>query len=116
MPKINNITIPTSIATRGAYRYAPPAIIHVSGSGAAVTAVHHSIEWVWSVMDETDYTWWHTTLLGGAASGTFTSTNELPDEFGVEQTYAEVTVSRIEYGRLQGGYFHNVTARLTMLV
>ena len=43
--KINNITIPTTIANRGKYNYQPPAILGVNGAGAAITSPYAAITW-----------------------------------------------------------------------
>lgn len=115
MATINGVTIPTNIASRGAYRYRKPETIHLNGNGVPVVGLYYTIEWTFSTLESADFQWWYTTLLSGAAGATFTSGNSLPDQFGVNQTFSEVRVYRPEYSKLLGGIFYDVVVRMEML-
>ena len=113
--KLNNITIPDSIADRGSYVWQPPEVIAVSGAGAAVTAPYASVTWAWQYMTLADYTWWRTTLLAGAASLACTSNTQLVDDLQVLRTITCI-VTRPSSERISSGLYENVEVRIERII
>ena len=113
--KINNITIPTTIANRGRYNYQPPAILGINGAGAAVVSPYAAITWQFAHMTLSDYTWWRTTLLGGAASLTCTANTTLLNDLQAEINCACI-VMRPTYERIQNGLYINVEVKIDRVV
>jgi hypothetical protein len=115
MAKLNNITIPDSIANRGQYRYEPPETLGENGRGEAVAAPYARVVWKFNHMTLSDYTWWRTTLLGGAASLTCSSNTQLVNDLQAAVNCTCV-VHRPTYERIQNGLYMNVEVRIERIV
>lgn len=115
MAKLNNVTIPDSIANRGRYVWQRPEVIGVNGQGAAVVAPYARVVWQWPYMTLADYTWWRTTLLAGAASLTCSANSQLVDDLQVLQSITCV-VFRPDYARIQNGLYMDVEVRVERIV
>lgn len=115
MAKLNNVTIPTSISERGRYLWQPPEIMTINGQGAAVVAPYARVVWQWPHMNLSDYTWWRTTLLSGAASLTCSANSQLVDDLQVLRSITCV-VMRPSYERIAAGLYMNVEVRIDRIV
>ncbi len=115
MAKLNNITIPDSIANRGRYMWQRPEIIATNGQGAAVVAPYARVIWQWPHMTLSDYTWWRTTLLAGAASLTCSANSQLVDDLQVLRSITCV-VMQPNYDRIQNGLYMGVEVRIDRIV
>lgn len=115
MAKLNNITIPDSIANRGRYVWQRPEIIGINGQHTAVTAPYARVVWQWSHMTLADYTWWRTTLLAGAASLTCSANSQLVDDLQVLKSITCV-VLQPSYERIQNGLYMDVEVRIERIV
>ncbi len=116
MAQINSVTIPAAIADVGIYLPRPPQEIRRAANGVAIAEPYSSVEWTWELMTIANYTWWVTTLLGGAISAEY-STAQLHNYLGVLTTYAHIIVNRPSHG----GFIHstllqNVTIKLEQLI
>ena len=107
--KINNIAIPSPMDELGTYHYDPGAIVGKNGRGTAIAAPFATLTWAWEHMSLTEYTYWRTTLLAGAASAAFTANTLLYDDLRVLRTVTQCIVYRPTYERTAaGGYYLNV--------
>jgi len=103
------------MANRGVYRFHHQEIGTVNGNGDAVLAGAQSVVWQFRHMDASEFAWWTTTLLGGAASLTLTSA-ELWDHTVTEQTFTDGVVYLPTYEAYRGGRFWNVTVQMRHLL
>ena len=116
MAQINSVTIPDSIALKGIYLPKPPQEIRRAADGVAITEPYSSVEWTWELMDLTDYAWWTTTLLSGAAAAEYT-TAQLYNYLGVLTTYTHIIVNRPQHGGfIHSALLQNVTIKLEQLI
>lgn len=106
--KINNVAIPSPMDERGTYHYEPGAIVGRNGRGAAIAAPFATLTWTWQRLSLTDYTYWRTTILAGAASASFTTNTLLYDDLQVLKTITQCTVYRPTYETMQDGDYINV--------
>lgn len=106
--QINSIAIPSPMDERGSYKFSPPAVVARNGAGLAVTAGTRSLSWQWPYMARTDFVWWTTTLLAGAASAEFTQCKLINDQQTLT-TYTHCIVHRPDYERIENGLYYNVT-------
>lgn len=113
--KINNQTIPSPMDDRGAYVWQPPAVLGRNGQGAAVTGPYASLTWTWAYLTKTEYLFWRTTVLAGAASATFTANTELYDDTQTLKTITYCTVMRPQYETIEGGLYKNVTVQIDQI-
>lgn len=74
---INNITIPTSMDSRGGYVFNPPRILGYNGLRQPILQQGSTLIWTYDELDDTEWSWWVTTLLNGNRSA----------EFGAAQLY-----------------------------
>lgn len=112
--KIDNVTIPESIRLRGRYKFDPPAVLFQNGEDQDVTAGYSSVVWRFDDMPLSDYTWFITTILGGAASKECTS-NRLFDHLQVETAYSTCILHRPTYEAIQRGLYQNVEVQITQI-
>lgn len=117
--QIGTIVMPTEMANRGlSYLFAPPAVVAINGLGTAVTAGGSTIDWVFSSMSLTEWAWWTTTLLAGAASRAFSgvsgSTRFVNDQ-GVETAFTQCVVFRPVAEQFSGLYYRNVKVRIEQI-
>ncbi len=61
--KINNIAIPSSMASRGTYDFQPPRILGFNGERKPIRIKGATVTWTFDELDSTEWTWWVTTLL-----------------------------------------------------
>ena len=106
--QINSTAIPAPMDERGIYKFSPPAIVGRNGAGAAVTAGYSSLSWQWPFLKQTDFAWWITTILAGAASAEF-SQCKLINHLQTLTTYTHCIVYRPDYERIENGLYYNVT-------
>lgn len=115
MAKLNNVTIPDSIANRGKYHWEPPEILGENGAGTAVVAPYAEVTWKFPYMTASDYAWWVTTLLGGAASLACESNTQLVNHLQAA-TNCTCIVYRPSYESIQNGLYMNVEVRIKRIV
>ena len=109
--QINSVAIPSPMDERGAYRFNPPAVVAKNGQGLAVTAGASTISWQWIYLSKADFTWWITTLLGGAASAAYTQAKFFNHTLTLT-TYAYCIVHRPTYERIENGLYMNVALEI----
>ncbi len=105
--QINSTAIPNPMDERGSYHFEPPAVVGKNGQGLAVTAGASKLTWQWPVLSKADFTWWVTTLLGGAASAEYTQCKFF-DHTQTLTTYTHCIVYKPTYSRIQDGLFWDV--------
>ncbi|MCC6457284.1 MAG: hypothetical protein IT328_20185 [Caldilineaceae bacterium] len=101
---LNGITVPQSIRERGSYVYTRSSQEVVNGLGETITAGLPSVVWTFNSLPPTDYAWWVTTLLGGAAYKKCAAV--LWDDKDVETSFSQVIVRypKPPEGRKNGRY------------
>jgi hypothetical protein len=101
---INGITIPTPMRDRGEYVYSRNSSEVINGVGETVTAGLPSAVWTFSSLSPSEYTWWVTTLLGGA--NYIKCAAVLWDDKDVETSFSQVIVRypKPPQGRKNGRY------------
>lgn len=106
--QINNVAIPSPMDERGLY-YFDRAAISKNGRGAATYAPYSTLQWQWDylTLDSSNFAWWVTTLLGGAASAEYTQAKFF-NKVGTLTTYSHCIVYAPTYERLQDGLAWNV--------
>src|SRR5687768_15688534 len=115
MAQINSITIPTSMDNRGVYVARAPEIVGVDGEGVPIQAGYSTLTWTYDIMTIAEYTWWTTTLLGGAPGARFT-TAQLYNHAAVLTTYTNIVVKRPTFGGIDSGLYHDVVIEITQLI
>ena len=107
--QINSTAIPSPMDERGAYKFSPPAVVGRNGAGQAITAGNGSIlTWQWPYLKQSDFAWWITTVLSGAASAEL-SQCRLINHLQTLTTYTHCFVYRPDYERIENGLYHNVS-------
>lgn len=112
---INSITVPQRIRERGIYVYTRASQEVVNGLGETITAGLPSVVWTFPSLSPTDYAWWATTVLGGAAYKKCPAV--LWNDLDVETSYSQVIVRypKPPEGR-RNGYYRNVQIVIDTMV
>lgn len=63
----DNVTMPTSMANKGALDFPPPEVIGYDGEGQPITAPARAAVWTWQQLATTEADWLLQTFLAGAA-------------------------------------------------
>jgi hypothetical protein len=113
--KLNNVTITSPMAEEGTYRVETPPVRR-NGQGAAIAPPYSRITWQWSILTPTQFGLWWTTILGGAASATFTSNNQLYTTAQVLTAVTHVTVLQPTYGSIESGNYRDVQVIMDQIV
>ena len=112
--QIGGVTIPASMSGRGEiYQFNPPRVVRRNGEGVGVTAGAASLVWRWARMTQTEYDWWHQTVLTGLASKAITGTTRLMNERNVETVYSYCVVHRPVAEGVTGAEYLSVTVEIT---
>lgn len=112
---INNVTIPTSIANRGKYKFTPPEIVARNGLGEPVEAGYSKIEWRFSYMPFADFDWWQTTLLTGLRWKRFTTCQFVADT-RLEVAYTNCIVFRPTYENIYSNWYENAVVTIEQIM
>jgi len=112
---MNGTPVPTSMSTRGKYRFTPQRIGNTNGAGVAQKSGSQSVEWVFSYLNSTEMAFFTTTLLAGALSVTLTAA-ELKDDLFADQTFTSAVLYKPTYDVYQAGLFRNCTVQLKHLL
>lgn len=114
--KINSIDIPLSMRNRAAnYLYMPGIPMGRNGLGEVITAGGGVVTWTWAQLDQTEFTWWMTTILGGLQSKEFTGSSGiivLYDETHAEKSFSHGIVMAPQYQGYSGVSYHGVTIQI----
>lgn len=112
---INSITIPSPMRLRGSYVYDRFPTTVDNGMGETQTAGLPKAVWTFTMLSPSEYTWWTTTLLAGAASKQCAAV--LWDDNDVETTFTSVIVRypKAPEGR-KNGYYRNVQIIIDAMV
>lgn len=113
--KINNVTIPAPMSDRGTYKFDWP-ILKRNGQGAAVRGPYATITWTWDWLTASEYGYWATTLLAGAASATFTANTELYDDTQTLRTVSHCTVLAPSYDAIENSGYRGATITIDQIV
>jgi len=112
--QIDGTTIPSTFNNRGRYAWKDAPIVARNGRGEAVTAGGASVTWTFDMLNATEFAWWYTTVLAGAASK-LCSNNRLWNALGTETAYSSAIVLRPEWERVQAGAYWNVTIKIEQI-
>jgi hypothetical protein len=112
---INGTNIPTNINGRGHYQFTPPAVLARNGQGGVIVAEYSTIVWSFPKLSVADFTWWYTTMLGGAPSLIITSAS-LYNALGALTTYTAGVLLRPTWEGVTGYYYLNVTINIEDLL
>jgi len=115
VPSINGTGVPTSMSTRGQYRFQRQRVGGVNGSGVAQAAGPQSVMWVFGYMTQTEMDWWYTTILSGSLSATLTAA-ELKDDNMADQTFTSGVLYRPVYESYSAGLYRKVTIEIQHLL
>lgn len=111
---INGIAVPQAIRERGSYVYYAGVEMVQNGLGETKSAGLPYVEWRFNSLSQPNYTWWVTTLLGGALSKRCPAV--LWNDLDVEVSYSGVTVRRPTYQRRANNRYYDVTVRIDTMV
>ena len=110
-------TTPTPMGDTGDYNFEYLPQIAKNGRGDAVTAQHSRLTWAWKRMSVSDYNWWCTTLLGGAALEVFDRGGTGVIKHLGMPTYCNSWVGlRATHGPAVGAYFTNVQLEVGLIL
>jgi hypothetical protein len=115
VPSLNGTQIPTSMATRGKYRFERQTVGGFNGAGVPQAAGPQVLTWVFSYMTPAELDFFRTTLLAGALSVTLTAA-ELWDDVAASQTFTEGILLRPTVDLYTGGAHWGVTVTVTHLL
>lgn len=104
---LGGTTIPTTIDGHGRYLYRKE-VLRYNGDGDAVVSGYATITWTFPFMTMTDYSWIASTLMSGAYSVRYTST-QLKDDLGLLTVYLNAVAQRPTYEFASNSYVENVT-------
>lgn len=110
-----SVAVPTSMATRGVYKFTRRVLSNVNGAGVAQAAGGQDVSWSFSYMTPTEYAWWYTTMCGGALSISLTRA-ELWDDLKEEQTFTSGILYRPAYDHYSAGLFRDVVVEIKHLL
>ena len=112
--EINSIEIPATMVTRNyGYDWQEPAILGYTGSRAPITATTGAtLTLTFPRLDETQWTWWITTLLSAADYAEF-SQCILYDNDKALTTFSHCIVYKPVRGKFLEGYHTDVTVFIT---
>ena len=114
-PSINTVAVPTTMSTRGQYRFQRQRAGGITGAGVAVAAGPQMVQWTWSYMTAAEMAWWRTTIMSGALSLTLTAA-ELKDDLIADQTFTSGVLLRPTYESYSGGLFRGVAVTISHLL
>jgi hypothetical protein len=105
-----------SLEQRARHTYNPGRIVY-NGQGVQVTGGLPSITLSFGWMNATEWTWWVTTILGGARSKLCSTGNtKLYDDDLILTTYSSCVVHKPTFQRYENGLRRDVEVRITALV
>lgn len=112
---INAIAIPSPMRLRGSYIYKRFGIKVDNGLGVTQSAGLPSAVWTFPSLSLSDYSWWTTTILAGAASVEVPAV--LWDDNNVEVTFTSVVVRYPESpDGIKNGRYQNVQIIIDTMV
>ena len=100
--------IPASIENGGGAYLIDCPRLGKNGDGEAIVGGYYTVTWTFPQMSLADFTWICSTLLGGAASVTYTSA-QLFNKLGVLTTYTNAVAHEPTWGKARGGLVEDVT-------
>jgi len=110
-------TTPAPMGDTGDYNFEYLPQIARNGRGDAVTAQYSRLTWQWRHMSTSDYNWWCSTLLGGAASKVFAGGDTLLlNHLGTPTFVSSCVVYRPTHGPAVGAYFTNVQLEVGLIL
>lgn len=116
--KIDNKTIPASMANRGQYRFPAADLVRRDGNGLGIASPTRSIEWVFPYMTASELDFWITTVLAGEPSKLCTDNifND-PTAAGVETAFSTCILDRPQMANSPvSGRFRNVTINIRSVI
>ena len=115
IPSINNLTVPSSMATRGNYRFSRQRAGTRNGNGIALAAGPQMLEWQFPYMTQTEMDWWYTTIMAGEPSAELEDVRIVDDRM-LERSFSEGTLYRPQFGSHTAGIYWNVTVIISHLL
>ena len=118
VPQIGGNVIPETMAFRGLQYLYDPGILLRNGKATAIQRPFATLVWVWSMLDQPEFDWWYTTLLGNEASQEFSGagTTKLFNNLNVLTDHDRCTVYRPTYGFTNGSLYRQVQIEIGRLV
>lgn len=113
---INSIPVPTTpnIRNNGDYVYVPFSETVENGLGETVTAGLAHATWRFSVLEQSAWIWWVTTLMAGAVS--LRCPAVLLDDKDVETSFSSVVVRYPTYSKRVNGLYMDVVVEIDSMV
>ena len=114
-PSLNGVAVPTTMSTRGQYRFQRQRVGGINGNGVAQAAGPQMVQWTWSHFTPAEMAWWRTTIMSGALSITLTAA-ELKDDLIADQTFTSGVLMRPTYESYSAGLYRNVSVEIQHLL
>lgn len=114
-PSINGNAVPSSMSSRGAYKFERQSTERKTGEGDVIKAGPQRVTWVFRWMTQTELDFWITTLLSGGDSAAIT-TAELWDDTWTAQTFTSGYLYRPTWEEYRGGLYWGVTVVMDHLL
>jgi len=115
VPSINTTGVPTTMSTRGQYRFFRQRVGNVNGSGVAKAAGPQMVAWIFGYMTQAELEWWNNTMMSDADSITLTAA-ELWDDEMQDKTFTSGVLYRPQFDVYRGGLYWNVTVEIKHLL
>lgn len=104
---LGGTSIPSSLEASGGHYAFDREQLRKNGDGEAVVSGYYKLTWTFPQLSLSDMTWICSTLLGGAASVTYSSA-ELYNKIGTLTSYTNAVAYEPTFDTATGGYFENV--------
>lgn len=112
--QINSVTIPAAMdKKKSAYQWRNRETLGYNGQGQPIKGVYQELLWQFDELNATEWAFWVTTLLGGAAAASYT-TAQLYDDDKALTTFTHCIVHRpVREKFSRHGKHQNVTVLIT---
>ena len=117
--QINNVEMPESMRNRALnYLYLPGTQVARNGLGEIILAGGGIVTWTWSQLNQEEFAWWVTTVLGGEPSKEISGTPGiivLYDDIHQERAFGHGIVLAPQYKGYSGVFYNQVTVQIDAL-
>ena len=111
---INTVPVPTTMSTRGVYKFTRRDVSNMNGKGTTQATGPQTVQWQFGSMTAAELEWWYTTLLAGALSVSLTQAR-LWDDLMVETEFTGGVLYRPTWEKWSAGAFRNVVITFSHL-
>ena len=116
--QIAGVVMPTTMSARAqSYNFTRGEVIARNGMGDALITGTSAVTWTWAVLEQTEFAWIITDLLGGLPSKTYSATDStvLYNELWAEEAFDYCIVLRPTYKGYSGFLYYEVTLTIDNL-